>query len=123
MGSNMKKMFTAILLSLLMATTAFAAKAPPAECSWSPNAIAAGQASVMNATGLPTNDTIAFTWEPYPIGTTLRTDGTYSITWTFSSAGNYTLYIWQRGGGKSLIKAGPQLNDYRVIAICSITVI
>ena len=66
------------------------------------------------AQALPT--TYPFAWTPtlYPVGTTIMTtDGTYSIQTSATTA-----YFWVRGHGPSLIKAGPQLNDYHVIAIC-----
>ena len=87
---------------------------------WAPPVAGKGEAAcwfeagTLYAQGLPTTYPFAWTPTPYPVGTTLlTTDGTYSIQTSATSA-----YFWVRGHGPSLIKAGPQLNDYHVIAIC-----
>ena len=65
------------------------------------------------ATGLPTTYPFAVTSEPYPVGTTpWSVDGTFRVQTSITTA-----YFWVRGHGPSLIKAGPQLNDYHVICI------
>jgi hypothetical protein len=66
------------------------------------------------ATGLPIGVEFSITSEPYPTGVHLVTqDGTWSgPTWATAA------YFWTRGHGPSLIKAGPQLNDYSVKAVC-----
>lgn len=74
---------------------------------------------MLSATGLPTDDTFAVTFELYPVGTTMTTaDGTWSAT--FAVAGPTTAYFWERGGGKSLLPVPRQLKDYKVIAYCSV---
>ena len=98
----MKALIVAVLASLLMG-----AKAPDASCSIS--------AGTLRITGLPTRDTFTYTPDVYPVGTTLLSpDGTWTTAWPWPAA-----YVWERGGGPSLVKPGPGLNDYHVIALCS----
>jgi hypothetical protein len=66
------------------------------------------------AEGLPTTYPYAITTEPYPTGTTQwSVDGTLAVYLPWID----TAYIWVRGHGPSLIKAGPQLSDFHVICI------
>jgi hypothetical protein len=66
------------------------------------------------ATGLPTTYPYSVTSEPIPTGTTSwSVDGTLAlyVPWVEQA------FFWVRGHGPSLIKAGPGLQDYRVICI------
>ena len=66
--------------------------------------------------GLPTTYGFAITYDPYPVGTTqMDDDGLFDRQWPYPTA-----YVWVRGHGPSLIKAGKQLNDYHVIAMCQV---
>lgn len=89
-----------------------AGRAPDPVCWFS------ADASTLYASGLPTNDTFSVTYSPYPAGTHLTTtDGTFSTATDRTAP--LTAYFWERGGGKSLMKVGAQLNDYHLIATCS----
>jgi hypothetical protein len=94
------------LLVLLLAFPLMAAKPTTAECWF--------EDGWLYASGLPTTYPYSVTSEPYPTGTTQwSADGTLAVeTWATSA------WFWVRGHGKSLIKAGPQLNDYHLIAEC-----
>lgn len=117
-GPDVKRL-GGLLLALCLATPVSAAKAPPTLCWFDPNPTTG--ATTLYVTGLPTNDTYAITWDLHPVGTTRTTeDGTVTIPLVLAES--RTAYVWQRGGGKSLFKAGPQLNDYHVIAYCSVEV-
>ena len=89
-----------------------AAKAPDPVCTWT-----ATEFRLANM-----NPTVPFsvTFEPYPTGTSTypNADGTWVIPnfWT----GPLTAYVWVRGHGPSLIKAGPGLNDYHVVCIAEL---
>lgn len=105
----MRQILRALLLLALIAlgsSSAFAAKTTAA-CWFS--------AGWLYAEGLPTTYPYSVTSEPYPTGTTQwSADGTLAVqTWATDA------FIWVRGHGPSLIKAGPALNDYHVIAMCS----
>lgn len=74
---------------------------------------------LVNAYNLPTDEPLTITTSLYPIGGgTIYPTGTFSLI--LYATPPVTVYIWERGGGKSLIKPGPGLNDYHVIAYCSI---
>lgn len=100
-------------LALVLAAIALgAAKAPETTC-W----FAAGD---FYATGLPTTYPFALTYEPYPTGTgSWSTDGTLYLD--LNAAVGTRVFVWVRGHGPSLVKAGPALNDYHVIALCEAT--
>lgn len=121
------RFFLLLLCALVLAAPVAAAPAPAPACRFDPALISPGQTFVLSAENLPVSKPFAFTFEPYPIGTSLLTaDGTFSINLTFTPVEpveTLTAYFWVRGGGKSLIKSGPQLNDYRVVAMCSAAVV
>jgi hypothetical protein len=98
----------AILALFILAATAATVRAKPAAAQcWFAD-------GYLYATGLPTTYPYSVTSEPYPSGTTSwSVDGTLAVlTWATDA------FFWVRGHGKSLIKAGPQLNDYHLIAEC-----
>lgn len=67
----------------------------------------------LSAWNLP-DDPINVTPTLYPVGGgQLYPDGVMERDWHHPEA-----FVWTRGGGKSLFKAGKQLNDYHVIAYC-----
>ena len=98
----------AVTLGLaVLALSSLAAKPPETTCWFADG--------YLYATGLPTTYPFAVTQDPYPTGTTQwSVDGTLA-----APSGATTAYFWVRGHGPSLIKAGAQLNDYHVIAMCA----
>lgn len=110
----MKRPALVALLALLLSAGPVAAdKALPAECWFTTDPL------TFHAINLPTNDAFSITSDPYPTGTgTWSVDGTYTVV--VAATPPLTFYVWRRGGGVNLLKAGKQLNDYHVIAICSI---
>jgi hypothetical protein len=96
----------ALAVLVLLYGSANAAKPTEASCWFADG--------YLYATGLPTTYPYSITTEPYPTGTTSwSVDGTLAVqTWATDA------YVWVRGHGKSLWKAGNQLNDYHVIAEC-----
>ena len=95
-----------------------------AAASPNPTCTLTGSPVVLSAINLPNDTLLGLTLypgepvNPRPGGGFVTTDGTY--TETLSMTPPITAYFWQRGHGPSLIKLGPQLNDYKVIAICAI---
>lgn len=104
-------------IALVLAYDAMAARRPEAACSWTPGTVAPGETARLDAWNLP--DEWTLTWEPYPRGVG-DAPPTYSQEWTITE--DRTAYFITRGGGKSLIKLGPQLSDYHVVAMCSVEV-
>jgi len=96
----------ALAVLVLLYGSANAAKPTEASCWFADG--------YLYATGLPIGVEFSITSEPYPTGVHLVTqDGTWSgPTWATAA------YFWTRGHGPSLFKAGPQLNDYSVKAVC-----
>lgn len=114
----------AVVAVLAVAGLANAAPRPTPSCSFTPSAIAAGEVTTLSAVDLPTDTRIGYSFRSYdPSVFWVVPEGAFSITgvWPLPH-GETTAYIWTRGRGKSLIKAGPGLNDYHVIAMCQITV-
>jgi hypothetical protein len=108
-----RSILIALAALFLFASPVAAAKNDPAECWFTTNPL------TFHAINLPTNDSFSITSDPYPTGTgTWTVDGTY--TFVVAASPPLTYYVWRRGGGTNLLKAGKQLNDYHVIAICSI---
>jgi hypothetical protein len=100
--------------SLLGAVVLAAALASPVSAAPRPTPSCYITDGILYAVNLPIDEPLAFTNTLYPSGVGWRTqDGTATFPVSVSP-----VYIWQRGGGKSLLKAGPQLNDYHVIAVC-----
>ena len=77
------------------------------------------EGGTLYAAGLSTTYPVGLTYDPYPIGIgtgiPVAPDGTFSHQYGWATA-----YFWVRGHGPSLIKPGPQLNDYHVIAMCEV---
>lgn len=112
----------AVTLVAALVTTASAAPKPDTACWFMPNQIAAGGTWTMTAVNLP--DEYAATWGPsfgWPLDPAVSSLPGTAI-WVGIATNDAIAYIWQRGGGRSLIKAGPRLNDYHVIAMCSLIV-
>jgi hypothetical protein len=108
----LKKILLSLALSLSLVTPVLAA---PTKVT--PSCTISGSPLVLRAINLPDNP-LAITSDPYPTGVGIyAVNGTLTIT--LAASPPITIYIWQRGGGPSLIKAGAQLNDYHVIAICT----
>lgn len=115
-----KKIISAFLVSLALVVPVNAAPSRVTECHWTPNPVTVDQAATLYVTGLPTTYPFTITFDPYPRGTSW-----WTVDGTFTSSGWYgsrTAYVWVRGHGPSLIKAGKQLNDYHVIAMCTLEV-
>ena len=106
----MKRLAASIGLVLIVSSPVVGGQRQEPSCSLTP--------TLLSAVDLPIDISFGFTFQPYPsVG--LRTqDGTFSREGTYIAP--LTAYFWVRGHGPSLIKAGPQLNDYHVIAICSV---
>jgi len=103
-----------LVMAVVLAATLLAAKAPAPACSITPTADPA--VWTLTAWNLPTNDELGFSPDLYPIMGVSAPTGTLTRDWWYPQ-----VYVWERGGGKSLIKPGPGLNDYHVIAFCSAT--
>lgn len=102
----------ALGLAIVLASPVHAARAVPTSCWFTTEPV------TLHVVNIPTTDTFAITFEPYPTGTTSwTTDGTYTFSPT--QAPPLTAYVWRRGGGKTLYKPGSGLNDYHVIAMCA----
>jgi hypothetical protein len=104
-----------VVLSLLT----FGAREPAVACWTDPSEVPYGGATTLYAVNLPA-DGWSVTTFPYPIGTS-RTDPSFTLPVPNVTA-DTTWYVWRRGHGKSLLRAGPQFNDYHVICIASVHV-
>lgn len=97
------------LLALVLAFPLMAAKAPPAECWF--------DSGYLYAINIPIGVNFGITQDVIPTGglTLVTYDGTWSgPTWVTSAV------FWiRKGGGGGIFKPGPQLNDYKPIAMCS----
>jgi hypothetical protein len=131
----MKKLFLSLIIPMIVALTAallaliaggiFALPAksaprPDPSCSWNPSALASPGESVVTAINLPTNRSVSFSFDLYPGGGIKYPSGSVSFALTVEQT--TTLHVWARGGSGSLGNGGPQLGDYHLIAICTVTV-
>jgi len=102
---------------LIVVVLAALALASPASARTEPVCWFTADPLTLNASGLPTTP-FGVSFDPFPMTSTLTSiDGTFSMP--VYRTPPLTAYFWQRGHGPSLLKPGPGLNDYHVIALCS----
>lgn len=95
-----------VLTTVVAALLALGAKAPDPACE-----IVGGQ---LHGWNMPTRDELGASVDPYPVMGFHAPTGEFTYPWPFPRA-----YVWERGGGKSLIDMPRRLGDYHVIAICA----